>query len=69
MKSLLLVIVLSLTGCKGMIHVDNVAGTFADVAERHDAYVNADTKLTPVERDIAKRDTALLRDVISGAQK
>lgn len=69
-RCFLIIVALMLTGCtKGMIAVDNVDGLFHRVADRHDAYIAADRTLAPVEKQIANRDTQLLREVIAEAKK
>lgn len=71
MKKLLLlsVMLLSLVGCKGNIHVSSIEGALVPTLDRHDAYVKADTTLAPVQKDIALRSSALLRQTVEEAKK
>ena len=69
LSALLLPVLLLGVGCaaSGTINASAVSGTFNRVADRHDAYVNADTNITPLDKSVALRDTALLRATIKQA--
>lgn len=44
-----------------------IAATVEVVCARHDAYVDADPDLAPIEKTSAKLDSALLREAVSAA--
>lgn len=59
-----------LTSCtppSNYIRSEAVDGPFRGVADRHDAYVNADESLDDLERRIYLRDTELLRRLLDEA--
>jgi hypothetical protein len=59
----------TLAGCqKGMIRVSEIAPSVQIVADRHDAYVEADTTLSDTERRIYLRSTSLLREIVAEAE-
>lgn len=58
-----------LAGCtSGMITATAVDTPMRKVAARHDAYINADTKLSPVEKSVYLRDTAELIQILDAAK-
>jgi hypothetical protein len=58
-----------LVGCQGgMITAASVDAPMRKVAARHDAYVNADTKLSPLEKSVYLRDTAELTQSLDAAK-
>lgn len=59
-----------LAGCasKGMVHVDSIAVPMRAVAERHDAYVNADESLSDLEKRVFLRSSQILLEVIDAAE-
>lgn len=54
--------------CTHMISADAVDGTLRRVADRHDAYVQADPQLSDLERRADLRDTQLLRQALDTAE-
>lgn len=65
---------LLLTSCvgpgsaKGAIHVTNIKGGLTDVCTRHDAYVKADTSLSPEQKEIFLSTSELLLRVVAEAE-
>lgn len=61
------------SGCqgaqKGYVSVSAIEGSVRIVADRHDAYVAADTGLSESERQTRLRTTELLRQVVNEASK
>jgi len=69
-KRLWLALLFLLGACSmNMIHVDAIAAPVADISARHDAYVQTDSNLSDLEREVYLRDTELLGLVIEEAQK
>ena len=63
-------LMLAVTGCAstGTIRAAAVDSTFRRVADRHDKYVNSDANLSPLEKSVDLRDTAVLRGVLDAAK-
>lgn len=57
-------------GCvsTGTIRAAAVDSTFRRVADRHDRYIAADASLSPLEKSVDLRDTAVLRGVLDAAK-
>lgn len=70
MKKLLLSLIL-LVGCgtPGYIKASAIEDTVRNVVKRHDAYVEQDKTLKPLEKRIYKRDGLLLLEALKEAQK
>jgi hypothetical protein len=66
--ALLALVLLAGCGATG-INPAAVDGAFRRVAARHDAYIQADNDLSPIEKRIDLRDTELLRGVLDAAKK
>lgn len=67
---ILSVLVCSLVGCnQGMITVDAIDDSVQDIVTRHDAYVNADTSLSAVQKRTYLRSSELLLRVLTEAKK
>lgn len=65
----LAVLLVCLGGCAGnMISVDAIEDSVAKVAERHDAYVNADATLSAEDKALYLRTTEILRGVMEAAK-
>ena len=61
---------LSILGCStSTIRVEAIADPIRLVADRHDAYIQADDTLSDLERETYLRTTSLLRQVIEEAEK
>ena len=56
----------TLVGCggRGMIRADALKGVQDPVLDRHDAYVRADSTLTPTEVDIFLQSSAQMRSIV-----
>lgn len=69
MRTLLLLIVLAIPGCKGMVHVDAIADSVNDITARHDVYVQADPALSEQAKAALLTESRLLREVVQEAAK
>lgn len=61
---------LAATGCSqpGMVSVSAIDAPVNAVCDRHDAYVEADTSLSDLEKETYLRTTTLLRRVVEEAR-
>lgn len=66
---LFIVSVLSLAGCKGMIHVDAIERSVHDITARHDAYVQQDPALSEQAKAAFLLESRLFREVVDEAKK
>lgn len=69
--TLLVLVALCASGCtsSGYVHVDTFDGLIGPVADRHDAYVQADKTLDETQKRVFLRSTELLRKIIDEAKK